>query len=65
MLHLVAVYKTGQELCTFCVEELPGRRNGRPRKSCVRGKLKEEYGSLEGATYEIKCHLFISNHDSV
>jgi hypothetical protein len=24
------------------------KKYARPRKSCVRGKLKEEYGSLEG-----------------
>lgn len=25
-LHSLVVYKAGQELCTFCAEELPARR---------------------------------------
>lgn len=43
MLHSVVVYKTGQELCTSSVEELAEKKYLRPRKSSVRGKLREEY----------------------
>lgn len=66
MLHSVVVYIRLPFSATHPVlKSCQGEETPTAKAKLYKKTLKEEYGSLGGATFKIKCHLFFPNHNSV